>query len=238
MSMLFFRNRLCLFILPFLFLFAACNDASESAKVVRIADGDTITILHADNTQERIRLYGIDCPEKSQSFGNSARKFTGSLVFGKQASIRSMDRDKYGRTVAWVYVGEKNVNEELVRAGYAWHYRQHSNDAGLRRLEHEARKAKRGLWSESNPVPPWEYRQGVRYRASESNAEVQQSKPSLARAENKASHSDTLYHGNVKNRKFHLPGCSAYNCKNCTAEFRNREKAIEEGYEPCRMCNP
>lgn len=132
MSMLFFRNRLCLFILPFLFLFAACNDASESAKVVRIADGDTITILHADNTQERIRLYGIDCPEKSQSFGNSARKFTGSLVFGKQASIRSMDRDKYGRTVAWVYVGEKNVNEELVRAGYAWHYRQHSNDAGLR----------------------------------------------------------------------------------------------------------
>jgi endonuclease YncB( thermonuclease family) len=162
MSALFLRARLRIFLLPLLFFFSSCSESPESARVVRIADGDTITILYADNTQEKIRLYGIDCPERTQPFGRKARQFTSSLVFGKQVTIRSVDRDRYGRNVAWIYIGEINLNAELVRAGYAWHYRKHSNDPMLQRLENEARKAGRGLWRDSDPVPPWKYRNGKR----------------------------------------------------------------------------
>ncbi|MBN1279896.1 MAG: thermonuclease family protein [Chlorobiaceae bacterium] len=153
------RIKLHFFILPIILLmFAACQDAPDSGRVIRVADGDTITILHNDNKQEKIRLYGIDAPEKSQPFGRKARKYTSSLVFGKQVLIRTMDRDRYGRNVAWVYVGEKNINAELVKAGYAWHYRKYSNDRQLQQLEEEARNARRGLWRDAKPVPPWKYR--------------------------------------------------------------------------------
>lgn len=162
MLLLYLRKNFTILLLPFILLFAACNEAPDSSRVVRVADGDTITILHSDNTQEKIRLYGIDCPERSQAYGKKARKYTSSLVFGKQVTIRSMDRDRYGRNVAWVYVGETNLNAELVRAGYAWHYRKHSNNQLLQKLEDEARIARAGLWQDENPVPPWKYRKGKR----------------------------------------------------------------------------
>jgi endonuclease YncB( thermonuclease family) len=126
--------------------------------VVGVSDGDTITILHDDYSQEKIRLFGIDCPEKSQAFGQRAKQFTSSQVYGKVVTIRRMAEDRYGRTVAWVFEGKTNVNAELVKAGYAWHFRKYSNDLELQRLEDEARKSKRGLWVDPNPVPPWEYR--------------------------------------------------------------------------------
>jgi endonuclease YncB( thermonuclease family) len=147
---------LCLIIL----FCSAFTSRSETGRVVGVSDGDTITILHADYSQEKIRLFGIDCPEKSQAFGQKAKQFTSSLVYGKVVTIRRMDEDRYGRTVAWVFAGKTNVNAELVRAGYAWHFRKYSNDPELQRIEDDARNAKRGLWAYPNPVPPWEYRKG------------------------------------------------------------------------------
>jgi len=161
-SALFLRIRFRVLLLPLLLFLASCSETPESARVVRIADGDTITVLYADNTQEKIRLYGIDCPERTQPFGRKARQYTSSLVFGKPVTIRSMDRDRYGRNVAWIYIGDTSLNAELVRAGYAWHYRKHSNDPMLQRLENEARKDGRGLWRDPAPVPPWKYRNGIR----------------------------------------------------------------------------
>jgi len=87
---------------------------------VSVADGDTITILSNHNQQTKIRLYGIDTPEKSQAFGKKAKKFTASLTAGKQVSVKVYDKDRYGRSVGVVFVGGTNVNEEIIRAGYAW----------------------------------------------------------------------------------------------------------------------
>lgn len=130
--------------------------ADFSGRVVGVADGDTITVLH-NGFGERFRLTGIDCPEKRQPFGNRAKQFTSSLVFGKTVTVRGTGRDRYGRTLGVVFLPDgRNLNQELVKAGLAWWYRQYSKDETLAQLEQEARTARRGLWVDPNPIPPWE----------------------------------------------------------------------------------
>jgi endonuclease YncB( thermonuclease family) len=108
---------------------------------------------------EKIRLCGIDCPERRQDFGTKARKFTSRMVFGKVVGVEPVDRDRYGRTVAWVSLNGKSLNKELLRAGLAWWFRWYAPDrVDLARLEKESRAAKVGLWSMPNPVPPWGFR--------------------------------------------------------------------------------
>ena len=130
-----------------------------TGKVVGVSDGDTITVLH-NGRGEKIRLHGIDCPEKRQAFGNRAKQATSTLAFGKTVSLKTYGTDKYGRTIADVVLPDgKNVNQELVREGMCWWYRKFApGDTTLERSEAEARNAKRGLWVEPNPVPPWEWR--------------------------------------------------------------------------------
>ncbi|MBD1421621.1 thermonuclease family protein [Sphingobacterium chuzhouense] len=108
-----------LFILPHL-----CLSQNLSGKVIRVTDGDIITILDSTNTQVRIRLYGIDCPENGQDFANAAKKFTSDLCFSKVISVDVKDIDRYGRTVGIVWAQDSiNVNFELLRGGLAWHYK-------------------------------------------------------------------------------------------------------------------
>ena len=130
-----------------------------SGEVVGVADGDTITVMH-NGKGERIRLHGIDCPEKRQAFGKKAKQFTSELVFGKTITVTVLDVDRYGRTVGEVILPDGPVlNHELVRAGLAWWYRKYAPDDGtLAQLEADARAAKRGLWADAEPVPPWEWR--------------------------------------------------------------------------------
>ena len=92
-----------------------------TGKVISVADGDTITILDSGKRQHKIRLYGFDCPEKGQPFGKAAKKFTSRLTYKKTATVTEYDTDRYGRTVGVVKVGGVNVNEEIIRAGYATH---------------------------------------------------------------------------------------------------------------------
>jgi endonuclease YncB( thermonuclease family) len=130
------------------------------ALVVGVTDGDTITVLR-DGRHEALRLHGIDAPEKRQAFGERAKQFTSDLVFGKTVVVRVGGRDRYGRTIADVFLRDgRSVNQEVVRAGYAWQYRRYSGDQRLAVLEAEARAAFRGLWADPNPEPPWEWRQG------------------------------------------------------------------------------
>jgi micrococcal nuclease len=130
-------------------------------RVVGIADGDTITVLH-DGRAEKIRLYGIDAPEKGQAFGDRAKQFTSELAFGQTVSVRVRDHDRYRRTVGDVILPDgRSLNEELVRAGFAWWYRRYSRDRKLAHLEQEAREAHRGLWADPHPVPPWDFRRHV-----------------------------------------------------------------------------
>jgi micrococcal nuclease len=141
--------------------FPACS-ADYSARVIGIADGDTITVLTADKTQHRIRLWGIDAPETGQDFGSRAKQAASELAFGKQVTIRPLDTDRYGRTVADVILPDgRSMNREMVGKGMAWWFRRYAlRDAELARLEGEAKAARIGLWSQPNPVPPWEWRRG------------------------------------------------------------------------------
>ena len=98
-----------------------------SGKGVGVADGDTITVLR-DKEQVKIRLYGIDTPERKQAFGKKAKQFTSKLVYGKVVEVEVMDTDRYGRTVALVAVNKQILNEELLKAGYAWVYYQYCHE--------------------------------------------------------------------------------------------------------------
>ncbi len=133
--------------------------ADFTGRVVGVSDGDTITVLHSGKA-ERIRLHGIDCPEKRQAFGNRAKQFTSNLVFAKTVTVQVVDRDRYGRTVAEVLLPDgRSLNRELVGAGLAWWYRRSApDDETLKQLEHEARAAQRGLWADPHAVAPWEWR--------------------------------------------------------------------------------
>jgi micrococcal nuclease len=130
-----------------------------SGKVVGITDGDTISVMH-NGRAEKIRLNGIDCPEKGQAYGIRAKQFTSDMVFGKDVTLRTHGLDKYGRTIGDVILSEgTNLNQELVKEGLAWWYRKYApNDSTLEHLEEEARTAKRGLWADPRPVPPWCWR--------------------------------------------------------------------------------
>jgi micrococcal nuclease len=142
----------------------SCKVWGQLGKVIGVTGGDTITVLH-DGQPEKIRLYGIDCPEKGQDFGTKAKRATSALTFGKVAEVKPVDVDRYGRTVAFVTVGNTLVNEELIRQGLAWVYNRYCKRPVCeewRQLEAEAWAARRGLWSMPKPVAPWEFRRGNR----------------------------------------------------------------------------
>jgi micrococcal nuclease len=127
-------------------------------RVVKVFDGDTIEVLKGRST-ERIRLYGIDCPERGQDFGARARQFTSHMVFGKIVEVIPEDHDQFGRSVCWVRVGNVSLNHALVKDGLAWHYKRYAGqEKELADLEAHARQQKIGLWSHRKPVPPWEFR--------------------------------------------------------------------------------
>lgn len=130
-----------------------------SGKVVAVTDGDTIKVLH-QYQEVKVRLHGVDSPEKNQDYGTKAKQFTSEMVFGETVSVEVRDHDRYGRVVGWVKTPDgKVLNLELVRAGYAWWYRDYArNDTQLERAETQAKSARRGLWADKNPVAPWDFR--------------------------------------------------------------------------------
>lgn len=146
-----------------LFSLSLLAAGTVTGRIVGVTDGDTVKILSADKQEIKVRLYGIDAPEKAQDFGQVAKKFTSEIAFGKEASVEIIDTDRYGREVGIVRVGDgPSVNEQLVAAGLAWRYPQYCKIeplcATLGKLEQEARTAKRGLWADSAPAAPWQWR--------------------------------------------------------------------------------
>lgn len=142
---------------PLILTLALLTTADIEGKVVAITDGDTLTVL-VGTEQVKVRLDGIDAPERRQAFGTQAREKLGELCFGKTVLVRASGKDRYGRTLGTVVVAGVNANLEMVNAGLAWHYKQYSKDAELSRAEADARKARKGLWEDAEPVPPWEFR--------------------------------------------------------------------------------
>lgn len=141
----------------FLVLILSLTAHAWSGKCVAVSDGDTIKVMHLGKA-ERIRLYGIDCPERKQPFGTKAKWFASDLVFRRVVEVKPTATDRYGRTIAWVYVNNKCLNEELLRAGLAWHYKQYSKDERLAILENKAKENRTDIWSDPHSIPPWEWR--------------------------------------------------------------------------------
>ena len=132
-------------------------------KVIGITDGDTIEGL-IDHVSVKVRLHGIDAPEKGQPFGDRAKQKTAELVFGKAVRVIQRSTDRYGRVVGDIVLPDgRRLNRELVRSGFAWWYRQYAKkDRELERLEEEARDARIGLWRDNDPIPPWLWRKAGR----------------------------------------------------------------------------
>lgn len=146
--------------------FSASISQSDTlhGHVVSIADGDTLTILDASNQQLKIRLMGIDAPEKKQPFGQVSKQNLSSMVFGKTVAVEWFKKDRYRRTLGKVLLDGRDVNREQITSGMAWHYKQYQKDQSPedRQLyadaETNAQQRKAGLWDDTNPVPPWEFR--------------------------------------------------------------------------------
>ena len=211
---------------------------SWTGKVVAVKDGDTIEVLK-EGKAVRIRLAEIDCPEKAQPFGNKAKQFTSDQCFGKTVKVLPQDIDRYGRTVAKIILpGGRSLNQELIKAGLAWQYTRYSHDEYLKHLEKEARKAKRGLWSDPHAIPPWEWRHAEQSKIQGANSSILNKQANPGEQVNKAQNAQIIYHGNIKSKVFHQPNCPQYDCKNCVREFKTREEAIQAGYKPCGICKP
>ncbi len=131
--------------------------ATFEATCVGVDDGDSLRVI-LGTTERRVRLHGIDSPEKGQPFADEAKRRTSDLVLGRRITLRVEDTDRYGRLVARVWVGDVDVNRELVASGLAWHYRRYSDDPALAEAERRAREGRRGLWSLEQPEAPWDYR--------------------------------------------------------------------------------
>ena len=140
-----------------LLAFAAAAKTLEG-KVVAVADGDTITVLDAAKTQHKIRLDKIDAPEKKQAFGQKAKQRLSEMVFGKTVKVEWKKKDQYGRILGVVFAGETEVNLEMVKSGFAWHYKYFDKTPAYAEAEADARTSKRGLWADKNPVNPYDWR--------------------------------------------------------------------------------
>lgn len=133
---------------------------SITGKVVRVADGDTLTVLTGNKEQMKVRFAGIDCPERDQPWGHNATRALKTVLTGEPVTVEVLDVDGYGRTVGRVYIKGMSINRHLVESGNCWVYPRYAKDQKLFDLQIEAQAAKRGLWGlpESERVPPWEWR--------------------------------------------------------------------------------
>ena len=127
-------------------------------RVVGVHDGDTLTGLDEAKTQFKIRLDAIDAPEIKQPFGQASRKALADKVFGKDVVVVAKTKDRYGRTVGHIMLGNRDINLEMLEEGMAWHYEKYDHNKRMREAEQTARAAKRGLWAEVDSVPPWDWR--------------------------------------------------------------------------------
>jgi micrococcal nuclease len=134
-----------------------------NAKVIRVIDGDTIEIQQETKIQ-RVRIWGIDTPERDQSYARPAHQFTRSLLAGREVKVLPKYFDCYGRLVAIIIVDEKNISEELVRSGLAWVHIYYCNELicdNWKSLQERAMFEHRGLWNDRHPVAPWQWKKNI-----------------------------------------------------------------------------
>lgn len=156
-----FRYLLCIVSISY------CNAVFASrleVNVVGVTDGDTLVVLDKDKVQNKVRIAGIDAPEKKQAFGHRAQQALASVVYRRDVLLDVYKKDRYGRLIAKIWLAGRDVGLDLVEEGFAWHYKAYAYEQ--ERLDREryavaelaARKRRAGLWAEPTPMPPWEFR--------------------------------------------------------------------------------
>ena len=220
-------------------------------RVVSVADGDTVTVLDRKNERHRVRLEGIDAPESGQAFGARASLVLNRKVFGQTVEVRWDEKDAYGRLLGTVVRDGRNINKEMVTDGCAWHFKKYSSDSELAEAELQARSRKTGLWSDADPVAPWDFRDGK----GSVSATTRVSKPSpkitrrrIHRRTIKPPKSETVpepspppkeepsitVYVTKTGSKYHRKSCR-YLRKSCYAIDLEDAKA---SYSPCSVCQP
>lgn len=240
--------RLTLHVLFVLFIQVGLGHAATfQAKVIHVADGDTITVLNDSNRQIKIRLNGIDCPEKAQAYGNQAKQFTKDLVHGELVTINTMDKDRYGRTIGEVFLDDgRNLNQELVKAGYAWWYRKYApGNLVLMKMEADAKEAKLGLWNDPEPIPPWTFRNLIRDEPlgvgeiPDFNGPSERGPPSFGQSLNlPLTPLGFPILGNRRSHIYHRPDCLSYSqiASHNRVPFPNAAEAEAAGYRQAGNC--
>jgi endonuclease YncB( thermonuclease family) len=151
-------------LIPTLFIASISLADTLNGRVVGISDGDTVTVLDASNTQFKIRLMGIDAPEKNQPFGQKSKAALSDLIFNQQVSVDFKKQDRYGRTIGKITINGVDANLELIKKGMAWHYKKYQKEQTVEdaflyaNAEIQAQYQKRGLWRDKEPIPPWVWR--------------------------------------------------------------------------------
>lgn len=224
-------------ILNFLLLTSTTFSKEYIGKVISNHDGDTITVL-INNKKENVRLLGIDTAEIAQGYwGKEAKKFTEKFTKGKEVKLEIdvQERDKYGRLLAYVYVGNESLNESLIKEGYAQLLTYSPNVKYVDKftsLQKEARDSGKGIWNNDNGLKqtPYEFRhkgkKNISSNSKKTNNLVSPSKKS-------SSNNLEIVHVNRKSGVYHFSGCQYYDCKNCTLELTESE-AISQGYRHCK----
>lgn len=228
-----------------------------TGKVVGVQEGDTLTVLTADRAQVEVRLHGIDAPDLRQPFGARAKQVLSGLTLGRPVEVVARYTDRSGRTVGEVFVTGAdpksiNVNQAMVARGMAFWFRQYApRESALAALEAEARTARRGLWIDRNPTPPWAWRNGSSAGASRATAARKPATPRrttpsgatrrpIASPEPRVSDpvsvplSDTVYI-TYKGVKYHQLGCEGLSRSQYPISRKNAEA---RGYKPCGLCRP
>lgn len=213
-------------------------------RVVGVSDGDTVTVLDAGRRQHKIRLLGVDAPEKDQDFGERSKQSLSDMVFGKDVRVEYEKKDRYGRTLGKVLVGGRSANLEQVRAGLAWFYRHYAEDvpevdrAALDRAEREARQSKRGLWSQPNPTPPWDFRRGGRAAGGEREESPAAERESSHDTEGQPAPQSGRLIGNRRSMIYHRPDCPNYHQVSPANRvyFNSPAEAERAGYRLARNC--
>ena len=200
-------------ILLSLWLFIVCSafGADLSGKVVGVHDGDTITVLTEDKRSIKVRLYGIDAPESNQPYGSKAKQRLSELVFGKRVRVETHGTDRYRRTLGVVYLNDKDINAQMVSEGLAWAYVRYSRRYVPQ--QEEAKSARRNIWSQKNPTPPWEFR---RARSSNDKVTSQQYVVYITRT----------------GKKYHRAGCRYLRYSAIPISLSEARRL----YEPCKVC--
>ncbi len=138
------------------------SSGTYRGRVVSVSDGDTLTLLTEGNQQIKVRMQGIDAPEKAQPYGQASKRSLSEMAYKKNAVAECPEKDHYDRYVCKVSVDGVDINKAQIASGYAWVYRQHNNRRDYIEAESMAKSLRSGLWADSMPTPPWEYRRAER----------------------------------------------------------------------------